>query len=204
MHTHTCTHAHLHKDTHSYKYSVARLWIRFHLTAKDLCSCRASGIWFRFSWWRSHGLGGGVRWRSPSWPFTITAGCFSSSVYTTQKPPSQKKVFWLGVNHFPLIISPKKQIRTCSFNNKLVSAKKKWSLCVLACNHLEFMESFQIVSKPQSKMLTRICFFRYRYLYFLVYTTRTCVYFHSIPFLPVKIHTTWMKWMSENIAGLLD
>lgn len=43
---------------------------------------------------------------------------------------------------------PKKQIRTCSFNNKYVSAKEKLPcLCVLARNHLEFMETFHISQK---------------------------------------------------------
>lgn len=58
----------------------------------------AWGVW-------DGGAGGGL---SPS-PLVSSAGCFSSSVYATQKQLVRKKkmFFWLGVNYFPLIISQK-------------------------------------------------------------------------------------------------
>lgn len=144
------------------------------------CCCRVSGFWFRFSRWGTVSLvvwnkflhpcpcNGhhwdiqldpglrGVRWRSGRRAFTISAGCFFPlSVYATQKQLLRKKLCFFGWVWIisPFIISQKNKSEHAASIINMFLWKKGPCLCVLAQNHLEFMESFHIISHPQSKML---------------------------------------------------
>lgn len=121
--TPTCACTHTYTRIHK-AINIAGLWIRFGVAAKGLWGCRATWIWFRFSWWKllvcnkfldqcpcnghywafqlDPGQGaGGMRWRSRRLAFyhlllfhLVVA--FSLSVYATQKQLDRKKNLFFG------------------------------------------------------------------------------------------------------------
>lgn len=203
VYTHTCMHAPLHKDTRSYKYSraVNRVW----------CSCwrpvLSFWICFRSSRWRTHvlakgaslslsdwswpgagvgGVGGGL---SPS-PLLSSAGCFSRSVYATQKQPLRKKN--LCVFGWVWIISPRsipqnKWEHSASIINMLLRKKKKVCLCVFW--HKTIWSSWKVFTSCLSLSqkccnLAHISFSCDRFFYFFAEALK-----HVFVFLGISILT---------------
>lgn len=140
------------------------------------------------------GWDGGVGGRLSPSPLVPSPGCFSLSVYATQKQLVRKKS--LGVNCVPLIIFPRLEHGASIIS---MFAKKWLCLCALAEEQLEFMESFHMLSLPK---MPQSCSASYRFSHLLVDSNGTFSYFNLFTLSAAKIHATRMKRVSENTVDI--
>lgn len=189
------------------------------------CNCWRPALSFRIcsrsSWGRTQVLARGhhwafqidpglgvVSWRSGRRALTISPSFirwlfFLICLCHPEATAERKKTLFFG---WVWIISPhyipQKQIRTYSFNNKYASVKKSYLVYVFW--HKTICSSWKVLSFSQ-KCCNLKCFSSwYRGLSFLAGSAETCIFFCDFSLLSIKMRTTWMKWMSNNIANIKE